>query len=218
LWTLGLSLTLIPMHSHARFLVLTGGPGAGKTAVMSAARQIFGSRISLLPESASIVYSGGFPRFHTPISIRAAQRAICRVQEELERFSAECAQPLSLCDRGIADGAAYWPEGIDDFFIANGYAKETIFSRYHTVIHLKTPSREMGYNHENPMRTESAEEAAALDGKIEKAWEGHPNRIIVPATESFREKLDQVTDLIHSALKTLEFSLPTRSPGNFTLH
>ena len=192
-------------QNHIRFLVLTGGPGAGKTAVMGAAQQIFGSQITLLPEAASIVYSGGFPRHLTPHSIRAAQRAISSVQKELENFAAEENQGgVALCDRGIADGAAYWPEGYSSFFSAIGSSQKEIFSRYHTVIHLRTPSLAMGYNLENPMRTETPEEAAQLCRKIEAAWNGHPNRIIVPATETFHEKLSQVTDLIQMALASFQ--------------
>jgi len=187
--------------SACRFIVLTGGPGAGKTAVMEASRQIFGQSVAILPESASIVYSGGFPRLNTTTSIRSAQRAICRVQEELEIFAVEEGSAfVALCDRGIADGAAYWPDGADSFFASIGISREQVFARYHTVIHLRTPSAAFGYDHSNPMRTETAEEAAHLDRRIELAWEGHPNRLIVPATETFTEKLEHVTDLITSAL------------------
>lgn len=190
--------------SACRFIVLTGGPGAGKTAVMEASRQIFGQNVAILPESASIVYSGGFPRLNTTTSIRSAQRAICRVQEELEIFAVEEGSAfVALCDRGIADGAAYWPEGADSFFASIGISREQVFARYHTVIHLRTPSAAFGYDHSNPMRTETAEEAAHLDRRIELAWEGHPNRLIVPATETFTEKLEHVTDLITSALPLL---------------
>ncbi len=186
-----------------RFIVLTGGPGAGKTAVMEAARQIFGQSLAILPESASIVYSGGFPRLPTPTSVRAAQRAICSVQEELERFCQEEGTYIaSLCDRGIADGAAYWPDGPESFFRAIGFSREEVFARYHTVIHLRTPPLTMGYNHTNPMRTETAEEAALLDKRIEEVWRGHPNRVIVPATETFTDKLEQVTRLISRTLST----------------
>jgi predicted ATPase len=187
--------------SSCRFIVLTGGPGAGKTAVMGAARQIFGPAISILPEAASIVYSGGFPRLGTPGSVRSAQRAICRVQEELERYAAvEEGACVGLCDRGIADGAAYWPDGFDSFFRSIGLSQREVFSRYHAVIHLRTPSAAWGYNLGNPMRTETADEAMRLDHRIERVWEGHPNRFIVPATETFPEKLEQVTELITAAL------------------
>jgi hypothetical protein len=200
------------LTSTCRFIVLTGGPGAGKTAVMEAARQIFPKNVSILPESASIVYSGGYPRLGTPISIRSAQRAICRVQEELELFTLEEGFAMvALCDRGIADGAAYWPEGPDAFFRAIGLSRESVFHRYHTVIHLRTPSPSFGYDHSNPMRTETAAEAAELCHRIEAAWDGHPNRLIVPATESFTEKLEHVTDLITAALPKI-FAASQESP------
>jgi predicted ATPase len=195
-----------------RFIVLTGGPGAGKTAVMEAARQIFSRGVSILPEAASIIYSGGYPRLPQAHSVRSAQRAIFRVQEELESFASNSLDGprVALCDRGIPDGAAYWPEGEEGFFASIGLPKSHVFSRYHTVIHLRTPPINFGYNHNNPMRTESAEQAAALDNKIERIWAGHPNRFVVPATETFTEKLDLVTNLILKALPENSF-LPSSS-------
>lgn len=185
-----------------KFLVLTGGPGAGKTAVMEAARQIFSKDVAILPEAASIVYAGGFPRLGTRASIHAAQRAIAAVQAELERFTLEDhTAPIALCDRAIVDGAAYWPEGPAAFYAALGTTPEQVFARYTTVIHLRTPNLGMGYNnHANPMRTESAEQAAELDRRIEDVWSGHPNRLVVPATETFTEKLEHVTSLIRAEL------------------
>lgn len=184
-----------------RFVVLTGGPGAGKTAVMEAARQIFSKEVVILPEAASIVYSGGFPRHSTPQSMRACQRAIAAVQAELEHFARDDKRaPVALCDRGIADGAAYWPEGPGSFFAAIGMPAAEVFARYSTVIHLRTPTAAMGYDNSNPMRTETASEAAELDRRIERVWQGHTNRLVVPATETFTEKLEQVTALIRSEL------------------
>lgn len=193
-----------------RFIVLTGGPGAGKTAVMEAARQIFANEVAILPEAASIVYSGGFPRNGTIPSVHAAQRAIASVQRELEQFTLDDrSAPVALCDRGIADGAAYWPEGPLAFYASIGIPAVQVFARYSTVIHLRTPSLELGYNNSNPMRTESADEAIALDRRIERVWQGHPNRLVVPATETFTEKLEHVTALIRSELRWK--SLPHRS-------
>jgi len=196
-----------------KFLVLTGGPGAGKPAVMEAARQIFAQDVTILPEAASILYSGGFPRRNTPHSIRAAQRAIAAVQAELEHFTLEDRKaPVALCDRGIVDGAAYWPNGAGSFFAAIGSTAAETFARYSTVIHLRTPSAGKGYDNSNPMRTESAEQARALCQRIERAWDGHPNRLVVPATETFTEKLEQVTALIRS-----ELMLQENPQGNFSL-
>ena len=133
--------------------------------------------------------------------MRAAQRAIAAVQAELETFAREDRRaPVVLCDRGIADGAAYWPEGPGAFFTSIGQPAAEVYARYSTVIHLRTPAAGKGYDNSNPMRTETAGQAAELDRRIDRVWSGHPNRLVVPATESFPEKLEQVTALIRAEL------------------
>lgn len=62
-------------HDRRR-VVLTGGPGAGKTAVLELIRQSFCEHVKVLPEAASVVFGGGFPREDDPECKRAAQRAI----------------------------------------------------------------------------------------------------------------------------------------------
>jgi hypothetical protein len=106
----------------------------------------------------------------------------------------------------MADGAAYWPEGPEAFYESIGLTKAEVFARYSTVIHLHTPTAAMGYDRSNPMRTESAEEAAALDRRTQAIWIGHPNRIVVPATETFTEKLEHVTALIREELLRVNFA------------
>ena len=71
------------VHDRRR-VVLTGGPGAGKTAVLELIRQSFCSHVKVLPEAASVVFGGGFPREDDEACRRAAQRAIFRIQRELE--------------------------------------------------------------------------------------------------------------------------------------
>ncbi len=74
-------------HSHEgvepRFVVLTGGPGAGKTAVLGLARQRFCRHVLVLDEAASVLFGGGFPRKESSEARRAAQRAIYHVQVQL---------------------------------------------------------------------------------------------------------------------------------------
>jgi predicted ATPase len=191
----------MPNRSFNKLIVLTGGPGAGKSAIMEASRQIFGKKIIQLPEAASIVYTGGFPRKNTKYGIMAAQRAISCVQRELEEMIfSDSPNTIALCDRGIMDGGAYWPGGLDEFCQAVGFTKQQIFDRYHTVIHLHTPSAEQGYNNDNPIRIETAAEAQALDEKIRLVWRGHPNLHEVQATEKFTDKIEHVTALIAAVL------------------
>lgn len=95
-------------HERRR-VVLTGGPGAGKTAVLELIRLFFCVHLKALKESAGIVFGGGFPRGETVVLRQAAQRAIYHVQRELETTADAENAALVLCDRGTVDGAAYWP-------------------------------------------------------------------------------------------------------------
>ena len=72
-----------PTHGHCR-IVLTGGPGGGKTTAADLFRREMGARIALVPEAATMVFSGGFPRVHEPLAVQASQRAIYHVQRNLE--------------------------------------------------------------------------------------------------------------------------------------
>jgi AAA domain len=98
----------IDVHKRRR-VVLTGGPGAGKTALLELIRQSFCAHVKVLPEAASVVFGGGFPREDDPTCRRAAQRAIFYVQRELEIAGDSHNPAIVLCDRGTLDGLAYWP-------------------------------------------------------------------------------------------------------------
>lgn len=153
----------------ARLVVVTGGPGAGKTALLELARRDLCEHAVILPEAAGILYGGGFPRREDASSRRATQRAIFAVQHELEREVAERDNAaLVLCDRGTVDALAYWPSDPADFWRDVGSSVEAELARYTTVIHLRTPPRGE-YNHHNPLRTETAAEAAAIDERIAAA-------------------------------------------------
>ena len=183
-----------------RLLVLTGGPGAGKTAVLEVLRRNFGDRVEILPESASILFKGGFPRNSDDIHRRSAQRAIFYVQRELERVVFETGlRAMALCDRGTIDGLAYWPGEATEFWQETGTTYETELARYHAVIHLRTPPAR-DYNHKNPIRTENASEAAAVDERILAVWGPHPRRYIVESTTEFLDKIVRVMAIINAEL------------------
>lgn len=128
-----------------RLVVLTGGPGAGKTAVLEIVKRNFCEHVQVLPEAASIVFGGGFPRESSLAWRRAAQRAICRVQRELERGALEArSAAVVLCDRGTVDSLAYWPLDDSSFWPEVGSTLETELARYAAVIHLRTPAADGG--------------------------------------------------------------------------
>ena len=175
------------LHERRR-IVLTGGPGAGKTAVLELIRQSFCTHVKVLPESAGIVFGGGFPRADGVELKKAAQRAIFYVQRELETAAHAENAAVILCDRGTVDGAAYWPGEAADFFSSVGTTLVEQLSHYQAVIHLRTPLVGAGYNRSNPLRVETAEEAAAIDERIARIWEHHRRRFVVEASADFLTK------------------------------
>jgi predicted ATPase len=177
--------------------VITGGPGAGKTAILEMLRRYVCVHTVILPEAAGIVFGGGFPRGNSYALRRAAQRAIFHVQRELERIAEVQNPAVILCDRGTLDGLAYWM-GEDDYLTQVGTTLSEEFARYDVVIHLRTPAVENGYNHNNPLRIESALEAAAIDERILRAWEGHPRRVVVDAASDFLSKAAHVVAVVRA--------------------
>jgi len=191
------------LDSHQpRLIVLTGGPGAGKTAVLEAAARSFCRHVAILPEAASIVFGGGFPRHATDPGRRAAQRAIYHVQREVERLVLEEQRvAIGLCDRGTVDGTAYWPVGRRSYWRELGTTPEEEISRYDAVVHLETPPRDEGYE-QSELRVESANEAREIDRRIAEAWRSHPKFVTVASRTDFLSKQMAVLELVRAELPT----------------
>jgi len=179
--------------------VLTGGPGAGKTAILELIGHFFCHHVKVLPESAGLIFGGGFPREKRPELQRAAQRAIFYVQRELEATAGVDNPAIILCDRGTVDGVAYWP-GPGDFWNDLGTTLDTQLARYDAVIHLRTPSIDGEYNLDNPLRLETAAEAAAVDERILAAWARHPQRFVVEPTPDFLAKVSRAIELLRAQM------------------
>ena len=187
------------VHARRR-VVLTGGPGAGKTALLELIRQSFCSHVRILPEAAGIVFGGGFPREDDAECRRAAQRAIFHVQRQLEVVGNNHNPAIVLCDRGTIDGLAYWPGSAEEFWASMGTTLDSELSRYDAVIHMRTPALEQGYNHQNPLRTESAAAAAEVDGRIALAWASHPRKFVVESSSDFLDKAARAIQILRDEM------------------
>jgi predicted ATPase len=174
-------------------IVLTGGPGGGKTTAADLFRREIGDRVVVVPESATILFAGGFPRTTEPEAARATQRAVYHLQRNLEDVQgAQYPDRILLCDRGTIDGAAYWPDGRDSFFEAMGTTYAEDLARYDVVIFFETAavgglSVETG----NRYRTESNAQAVALDADLRSLWAEHPHFHLVPHAPSFLHKINE---------------------------
>ena len=184
-----------------QLVVVTGGPGAGKTAVLEMARRSLCRHVIVLAEAAGIVFGGGFPRRSSEPARQAAQRAIFHIQRELEQLHVdEQDAAVVLCDRGTLDGVAYWPGAAEEFFTELGIDRAGEIGRYQAVIHLRTPNAEAGYDHSNPLRVETAAQAAAIDDRIEAAWRDHPRRTVIESTVDFPTKASRALAAIGAEL------------------
>lgn len=172
-------------------IVVTGGPGAGKTTAIDLFRRELGEAVVVVPESGTILFGGGFPRSSLPGPRRAAQLAIYHTQRHLETAQAEIfPDRILLCDRGTLDGAAYWPEGSDSYFAAIGSSLEAELARYDAVVFLETAAAGgMSIEGGNPIRNETQNEAVDLDRRLQAIWSKHRDFTFVPHHPSFFRKL-----------------------------
>lgn len=189
-------------HTHqCKLIVITGGPGAGKTAILELARRKFCEHVRVLPEAASIIFGGGFPREDFITSKKASQRAIYHVQHELEQLAVQSkCLAIALCDRGTLDGMAYWPGTRPSYYSEIGTSEAKELKKYTAVIHLRSPALTMGYNHSNPLRVEDSKEAHRIDERIEAAWKHHPHRHFIDAKDDFIDKAQAALSLISDHL------------------
>ena len=180
--------------NQAMKLVLTGGPSGGKTTVAQAIIREFADKVMVVPEAASILWQGGWPRRKTLDGVMHQQRAIFFVQREVESLLVnEHPDKLIICDRGSLDGFAYWPDrdNPESFLTQTKTSFTEEYDRYDWVIHLDT-APEGGYDSNNPLRNETYSEALDLNNRILKAWSGHPRRFIIGTQKSghFIDKLN----------------------------
>ena len=174
-----------------RRIVLTGGPGGGKTTAADLLRRELGSRVVIVPEAATILFAGGFPRSEQWDANRAAQSAIYHVQRNLEDVqSALFPERVLLCDRGTVDGAAYWYDGEEAFFHCVGSTLDAELARYDAVVFFETAAvAGLSIEGGNPVRNETLSQAVALDARLRKLWQRHPRFTLIPHSNSFLKKI-----------------------------
>jgi predicted ATPase len=172
-------------------IVLTGGPGGGKTTALDIFRREFRNGLVIVPEAATILFENGLKRGNTEEDIKRAQLGIYHLQKSLEAVF-ERSNPGSclLCDRGTLDSIAYWPGPEAEFFESVNSNFQDELNRYDAVIFFETAAASGdSISSNNPQRVESAKDAIRLDRALQKIWSKHPNYHFIPSGNSFVNKV-----------------------------
>ena len=100
---------------------------------------------------------------------------------------------LVVCDRAALDNRAYMTEADFRYVLRQMNTSEvSLRDQYDAVFHLVTAAKgaERFYTTaNNAARTETVEQAAALDDKLIAAWTGHPHLRVIDNTSDFEEKM-----------------------------
>jgi CYTH domain-containing protein len=108
-----------------------------------------------------------------------------------------------ICDRGLLDNRAYVSkQDFDRYSSKFGLNENKIRCSYDGVFHLVTAAdgAEEFYNFENAARTESPEQARALDTELLSVWTGAPHLRIIDNSTGFAEKLDRLLSEVKAVI------------------
>lgn len=176
-----------------RRIAISGGPGGGKSTVAALARREVGENVVVVPEVATHLLGGFFPIIADENERRAVQRAIYHVQLNLEAVhrGRAGADTVLVFDRGLVDGAAYWPDGCEAFFTALGADARAAREQYDAVIFLETAAAGgLAIVGDNPARSEGRDQAVRVDSLLRQVWAPHPVFRFIGHTPLFETKVE----------------------------
>ena len=195
-----------------RKIVITGGPCAGKTTVMSWVHNELskkGYRLLFVPETATELISGGVAPWTCGSNLEY-QKCQVRLQMEKERIFEQAARTMDadkvliVCDRGMLDNKAYMnDEELEEALASIGLTEAEAKAQYDAVFHLTTAAKGAldAYTlANNAARTETPQQAIEVDDKLIEAWKGHPHLRIIDNSTDFEGKLHRVLGEISAFL------------------
>ena len=162
-------------------IVLTGGPGGGKSTLLEELKRdpTWAERFVSLPET---VHAARLVNISPQEKL--FQRVMVHLQIALEQGLDNALDPadprLILCHRGSLDPLAFWLQRgwpYHEFFEVTGTCLEDHYRRYTAVLHFVTcaDGAPQHYTHwPQAHRPETPDEALRLDQRLQQAWRGHP--------------------------------------------
>lgn len=193
-------------------IVITGGPCGGKSTAMSWIQNAFtekGYTVLFVPETATELITGGVAPW-TCGTNADYQECQLRLQLEKEAVFEQAANTMNkekiliVCDRGALDNKAYMTsDEFENALKCINTNEVELRDNYDAVFHLVTAAKgaeEFYTTENNTARTETVEQASALDDKTISAWTGHPHLRVIDNSCSFEEKMKKLITEISSFL------------------
>ena len=175
-------------------IVITGGPCAGKTTGLSWIQNAFtklGYKVLFVPETATELITGGVTPWGCGSNL---DFQMCQMQLQMKK------EELF----GTIDNRAYMSDlELAQVLEALGTDEIQLRDSYDAVFHLTTAAKgaERFYTlANNEARTETPEQARALDDKLIAAWTGHPHLRVIDNSTDFNDKLKRLIAEIRSFL------------------
>lgn len=193
-------------------IVLTGGPCAGKTTALSAIQGYFskiGWKTVLLDEEVTSIITSGIypPDFENSLVFQEfLLKQILDKEINYEHYLAQSKYDkiLIVCDRGACDAKAYMSKADYQHLLdALEVTDVMLRDRYDAVFHMVTAAdgaEEFYTLANNAARSETPEQAIALDHRTQNAWIGHPHLRIIKNNCTFEQKLNHLLSEISSFL------------------
>ncbi len=195
-------------------IVLTGGPAAGKTTLISRILKEFkqdeGWKVITIPETATELISGfGIKPFGNCVSMLDFQYFVIADQLHKERLALKAAQMvpeenvLVIYDRALLDDKAYInDEEFREVLGSFGKTEEEVMAGYDAVLHLVSCAKgaEFAYNYGNEARYEPLEVAREKDDLALRAWSRHPNLRIIDNSVDFEDKIARGLRAVYEAI------------------
>lgn len=187
-------------------LVITGGPCGGKSTAMEWIKEAFtakGYTVIFVAETATELITAGVAPWNFDAN-KDFQKCLTRLQWEKEKVFYLAAKRMNadkvliVCDRGEADNLAYMTrEEYMEVLDSIGSNEEDVMDNYDAVFHLVSAAKgaEAFYSTaNNTARTETAEEAAALDDRLIRAWTGHSHFRVIDNSTDFKGKMERLIE------------------------
>ena len=193
-------------------IVITGGPCAGKTSGIARIQSFFAKKgycILVISEAATELIEGGISSqtLNSNFDYQLCQLKLQIAKEEIYETAARiipAEKILIVCDRGLLDGKAYMSDTAFSDLCKNTQLSEAkIHDRYDAVFHMTTAAKgatNFYTTANNSARTETVEEAIAIDDRLISIWSGHPYFKIINSSTDFIYKTNHLIAEIASFL------------------